>query len=79
MTIERVHPSGAIRISDTIDGYLVSRLYFDYSQAEAIALFREETGVVPEDCCESCGSEREQDPDFCDSCVSLMRLMAAQQ
>jgi len=43
MTIERVFPSGAIRISDlTDDGHLFTRLYFDYTEAEAIELFQYE-------------------------------------
>jgi hypothetical protein len=79
MFIERVHPSGAWRISDIIDGYRVSRQYFDYTPQEALDAFREEHGIVPEDCCESCGAERDDDPDFCGDCVSLMRLMHAAQ
>jgi hypothetical protein len=32
---------GAWRISDIIDGHLVSRVYFYYTKREAIAEFRE--------------------------------------
>jgi hypothetical protein len=43
MTIERIFPSGAWRVSDIIAGYLVSRQYFGYTKREAIAAFKEET------------------------------------
>jgi hypothetical protein len=44
MTIERTF-QGAWRISDIIDGQLVSRQYFFYTKKEAIAEFRKETAT----------------------------------
>lgn len=34
--------SGAWRVSDIVNGYLMTRQYFGYSKRDAIALFREE-------------------------------------
>ena len=42
MTIEKVFPSGAYRISDIVRGVLITRVYFDYTKKEAVALFKEE-------------------------------------
>ena len=42
MTVERTL-QGAWRISAMIDGYLVTRQYFDYTKREAIALFKADT------------------------------------
>lgn len=36
-------PSGAIEVSDIIDGRRVSRKYLGYTKAEAVAMFREQT------------------------------------
>lgn len=45
MTVERVFPSGAIRISELVtDGgpaWLESRMFYGYSQREARRLFRQ--------------------------------------
>lgn len=43
MTITKLHPSGAIEISDTINGYLVTRRYFGYTQRGAKMMFKQET------------------------------------
>jgi len=40
MTIEKQFPSGAIVISDIVDGYLVQETYYYYTVAEAKAEFR---------------------------------------
>jgi hypothetical protein len=34
---------GAWRISDIVDGYLVTRRYYGYTKREAVRLFKEET------------------------------------
>lgn len=39
---ERTH-LGAWRISDTVDGHLVTRQFFGYTKREAMRLFRAET------------------------------------
>jgi hypothetical protein len=39
MTIERTF-QGAWRISDMVDGYIVTRQFFGYTKKEAIAAFR---------------------------------------
>ncbi len=41
MTIEHMHPSGAIMITDIIDDHLVTRRYFGYEVDEAVELFEE--------------------------------------
>ena len=48
MIVERVRHSGAIVISDTIGGYLVTRSYYGYTQREAIRLFKEREGASNE-------------------------------
>ena len=42
MSIDK-NSEGAWRISDIIDGYLVTRRYYGYTKREAIKLFKEET------------------------------------
>lgn len=42
MSVEKLHPSGAIRVSAIIGGYLVSRVYFGYSKRQAVAMFKAE-------------------------------------
>ena len=42
MLIERNHPTGSITISDIIGGYLVSRTYFWFTEAEAAEQFAAE-------------------------------------
>jgi len=42
VTVEKAFPSGAWRISDIVRGVLVTRVYFDYTKKEAVALFKEE-------------------------------------
>jgi hypothetical protein len=42
VTVEKVFPSGAYRISDIVRGVLITRVYFDYTKKEAVALFKEE-------------------------------------
>ena len=42
MTVERMKPSGGYLITDTVNGYLFKRCYFQYTRAEAIAEFRQE-------------------------------------
>lgn len=42
MTIDK-NAEGAWRISDVVNGYLVTRLYYFYTKREAIALFNKET------------------------------------
>lgn len=41
LTIERTS-EGAWRISAVVNGYLETRRYYDYTQAEAIQLFKSE-------------------------------------
>ena len=41
MLIEKTF-QGAIRITDIIDGYYITRQYFDYSKREAIQEFKAE-------------------------------------
>ena len=43
MSVEKTI-SGALRISDIIDGRLVSRVYFGYSKREAVRAFIRENG-----------------------------------
>jgi len=43
MTVSRIFPSGAIRISAVVGGYLVQRTYCGYTIRQAIALFKQET------------------------------------
>lgn len=43
MTTEKLFPSGAYRVSDVINGYLVQRVYYGYTKREAIAEFKRET------------------------------------
>jgi hypothetical protein len=40
VTIEKVYPSGAWRISDMREGYRVTRVYYGYTQREAIKEFK---------------------------------------
>ena len=42
MSIDK-NSEGAWRISDVVDGYLVTRRYYGYTKSEAIKLFKEET------------------------------------
>lgn len=42
MTIERLFPSGAWRISAMRGGHLVSRVYYESTKREALAAFRQE-------------------------------------
>jgi hypothetical protein len=42
MSIDK-NSEGAWRISDVVDGYLVTRRYYGYTKREAIKLFKEET------------------------------------
>ena len=42
MTVEKIIHSGALIISDIIDGYLVSKTYYGYTKKEAVKLFRSE-------------------------------------
>jgi hypothetical protein len=42
MTIDK-NAEGAWRISDIIDGYLVTKVYYFYTKREAMKLFRQET------------------------------------
>jgi hypothetical protein len=46
MTATKLHPSGAWEVSDIIGGYLVRRVYFGYTKAEAIAEFKAEVGAA---------------------------------
>jgi hypothetical protein len=41
LTVERVHHSGAVIVSATVRGYLVTRIYYGYTQRESVRLFRE--------------------------------------
>lgn len=43
MNVERMHPSGGVRVSDIIDGELVTLRFFGYTEAQAKALFRQRT------------------------------------
>lgn len=45
MIVEIVRHSGAIVISDTIGGYLVTRSYYGYTRRDAIRLFKEREGA----------------------------------
>lgn len=47
MTIQKLFPSGAIEVSDVIEGYLVRRVYFGYTKRQAAALFRADTKRKP--------------------------------
>ena len=42
MTIDK-NAEGAWRITDIVDGYLVTRVYYFYTKKEALKLFKEET------------------------------------
>jgi hypothetical protein len=42
MSIEKVHPSGAYRVSDIVKGYLVTRVYMGYTKRQALAMFKQE-------------------------------------
>ena len=42
MIIDRTPAEGAIRISETIDEHLVTRVYYFMSQQEAVEAFQEE-------------------------------------
>lgn len=46
MTVERIIPSGAWRVSAIIDGYYVTRQYIGYTKREAVRMFRTETGTT---------------------------------
>lgn len=41
-TTETVPHNGAIRVSDMIDGHLITRTYYGFTEREALALFIEE-------------------------------------
>ena len=43
MTITKLFPSGAVEVSDIINGYLVRRIYYGYTKREAARMFRAET------------------------------------
>ena len=45
MTVSRLFPTGAWEVSGMIDGYLVRRVYYGYTKREAIAEFKEQTGI----------------------------------
>ena len=52
MNIERVSHSGALIVSDIVNGYRVARTYYGYNMREAARLFRQEvTGY-----CGACNS-----------------------
>lgn len=42
MTISKLFPSGAIEVSDIVNGYLVRRVYYGYSKRAAVSFFRSE-------------------------------------
>jgi hypothetical protein len=41
MTIEKKFPSGALEITDIVDGQLITETYMGYTKREAVQLFRE--------------------------------------
>lgn len=42
MTVDK-NAEGAWRISDIVNGYLVTKVYYFYTKREAIKLFKEQT------------------------------------
>ena len=42
VTVERRLSSGMLIVSDIVNGYRVARKYLGYSQAEAVAMFKQE-------------------------------------
>jgi hypothetical protein len=42
MTVDK-NAEGAWRVSDIIGGYLVTKVYYEYTKREAIKRFKEET------------------------------------
>ena len=42
VTVERVKPSGALKLSAMVNGYYVARVFFYYTKREAIRLYLEE-------------------------------------
>ena len=42
MTVEKT-TQGAWKVSDIVNGYLVTKQYFGYTKKEAIAIFKQET------------------------------------
>jgi hypothetical protein len=46
MTIEKIHPSGAWRVSGVVEGegdhYFLTRVYYGYTKREAVRLWREQ-------------------------------------
>jgi len=43
MIATKLFPSGAWEVSDIIDGYRVSWVYYGYTKREALAMFRRDT------------------------------------
>lgn len=43
MDVERMHPSGGIKVSDIINNELVTLRFFGYTEAQAKALFKQQT------------------------------------
>lgn len=46
ISIDRIVPSGAYRLTALVNGYLVSRQYMGYTKREAIHLFKDHIADV---------------------------------
>ena len=40
--VSRLYPSGAWEVSDIVGGYRYARIYYGYTRAQAVALYRRE-------------------------------------
>lgn len=45
-TVEKVFPSGALRVSSIVNGALMTRTYYGYTRREAVRLFKAEAKTV---------------------------------
>ena len=43
MSVEKIFPNGAYRITDMVGGRLFQRVYYGHTRREAVALFKQET------------------------------------
>jgi len=40
VSVEKLFPTGAWRVSAVVKGYLISRVYYGYSRRESLAIFK---------------------------------------
>jgi hypothetical protein len=63
MHAEKLHPSGAWRVSDIVRGYRESIVYYGYTKAQALEQFATEHML-----CELCGESAGEGGALCPAC-----------